>query len=260
MRLGGRVIRSPLPRVTFRFDGGVDAAAIADVLAIEEPIAVSGDVHQTRWHMAVAGSAVDDPYGRRFVAEDVVVGCWALVAQLDGRPPGEVPEVRAGASPAYDLRKRGAVVVSLAVERVTPQGRLTTAGHPAAVGLLDAARAQNPYARPGWGPAADCPFVVIEAGDSPVAGSALMVDRVASRAYASALVVDPGAVAPDVAAVDLIDVLEAVAIDNGADSLRLDGTSFLCAVPLGLAERGYTVGPPYDGDSDVEVWAERGLH
>ena len=71
--------------------------------------------------------------------------------------------------------------------------------------------------------------------------------------------IDPAAADPAAAAADLIDVLEAFAFDSEAGAIRLDGTAFHFAAPLRLADRGYEVGPPYDGDTDVEVWSGRRL-
>lgn len=256
LRIGGRVLRSPLPRVTLQLASVVDAVVLADAWEIEGPIAVSGDVNQATWRMAVRGGELLEPHGRRVVAEDVVMGCWAVTARLNGRPRGDLPDVSAGASPVYDLRECREVVRSISVERVTPRGRVTSAGDPAAVRLLDAARARNPYARPGWTPAAHSPFVVIEADDTSVAGAALEVERMASLARASAFALAPAIAEADSRVADLIDVLEAVAFDSGAGAIRFDGTAFLLPGSLELAQRGYIMGPPYDGDSDVAVWAE----
>jgi hypothetical protein len=62
-----------------------------------------------------------------------------------------------------------------------------------------------------------------------------------------------------VAAGALIDALEAVASGGGGTHIRFDATAFLVGERLGLTQRGYIVGPPYDGDADVDVWAERRL-
>jgi hypothetical protein len=72
---------------------------------------------------------------------------------------------------------------------------------------------------------------------------------------ASAICLEPGAT--PAAAADLVDALEAVALEGGGSHLRLDATAFLVGEPLGLTRRGYVSGPPYDGDADVEVWTER---
>jgi hypothetical protein len=125
-----------------------------------------------------------------------------------------------------------------------------------AVGLLDAARARQPHARPGWEPAAGSPFVVLREGGGPIAGAALERDRPSpGRWYASAVCVEPDA--SPAAGSALVDALEAIAHDGGGTHLRFDATAFLVDEGLELTARGYVTGPPYDGNADVEVWAER---
>jgi hypothetical protein len=89
---------------------------LADAWGIEQPLGVSGDVHQHRWHLLVAGDELPDPHRRRLAATDPIAGGWTLRVLLDGRPSGPVPDVACGASPAYDLRATGGRVVSITVE------------------------------------------------------------------------------------------------------------------------------------------------
>jgi hypothetical protein len=125
-----------------------------------------------------------------------------------------------------------------------------------AMALLDAARARQPYARPGWTPSRGSPFVVLREGGRPVAGAALEPDHpTPGRWYASAICVEPDA--PPGAGSDLVDALEAIAHGGGGTHLRFDATAFLVDEGLGLTHRGYATGPPYDGNADVEVWTER---
>ena len=125
-----------------------------------------------------------------------------------------------------------------------------------AMALLDAARARQPYARPGWTPSHGSPFVVLREGGRPVAGAALEPDHpTPGRWYASAICVEPDA-SPG-AGSDLVDALEAIAHGGGGTHLRFDATAFLVDEGLGLTHRGYVTGPPYDGNADVEVWTER---
>ena len=140
--------------------------------------------------------------------------------------------------------------------RRKPDALQVTAEHAEAVALLDAARARQPFARPGWTPAAGSPFVVLREGGRPVAGAALDRDRPSpGRWYASAVCVEPEA--SPAAGSELIDALEAIAHGGGGTHLRFDATAFLVDERLGLTGRGYVTGPPYDGDADVEVWTER---
>ena len=125
-----------------------------------------------------------------------------------------------------------------------------------AMALLDAARARQPYARPGWTLAPGSPFVVLREGGRPVAGAALEPDHpTPGRWFASAVCVGPDA--SPAAGSNLVDALEAIARGGGGTHLRFDATAFLVDEGLGLTPRGYVTGPPYDGNADVEVWTER---
>jgi hypothetical protein len=57
----------------------------------------------------------------------------------------------------------------------------------------------------------------------------------------------------------LLDALEAIARDQRFTRLRLDSSAFLFGGQLPYARYGYAIGPPYEGDADVEVWAEKEL-
>ena len=140
--------------------------------------------------------------------------------------------------------------------RLQPDVLRVTVDEAEAIGLLDAARARQPYARPGWTPAAGSAFVVLREGGRPVAGAALEPDHPsAGRWYASAVCVEPDA--SPAAGSALVDALEAIAHGGGGTHLRFDATAFLADGGLGLTHRGYVTGPPYDGNADVEVWTER---
>jgi hypothetical protein len=55
----------------------------------------------------------------------------------------------------------------------------------------------------------------------------------------------------------LLDALEAVALDRGVDVLRLDASTFFISDAVPYDRHGYQMMPPYDGDADATVWAER---
>jgi len=109
----------------------------------------------------------------------------------------------------------------------------------------------------GWSVDSAASFVAVYDGEEPVAGAALTdsSDRVA-RASQHCLV--PERRRPDLGAA-LLDALEAVARDVGARRLRLRSSAFLLGDDLPHARYGYAIGPPYEGDTDVEVWAEKEL-
>jgi hypothetical protein len=95
------------------FAGGVDAAELARACGWKRPYAISGDVHQQEWTVALFAGELKDPYRRRIATTQPRLGAWTVRAELDGRPAGELPDVVAGASPAYDLGERHARVMRL---------------------------------------------------------------------------------------------------------------------------------------------------
>ena len=109
----------------------------------------------------------------------------------------------------------------------------------------------------GWSVDRAATFVAIYDAGAPVAGGAL-IDAGGGETRASQLCVVPGRLGEHLGAT-LLDTLEAVARDQGSARLRLDSSAFLLGDELPLARCGYAIGPPYAGDADVEVWAEKEL-
>jgi hypothetical protein len=95
--------------------------------------------------------------------------------------------------------------------------------------------------------------VALYDGETPLAGAAL------------AEVGDGLAIATEIAiahertdlGAPLLDALETAARERGATRIRLDSSAFLLGDALPWERYGYAVGPPYAGDTDVEVWAEK---
>ena len=111
-----------------------------------------------------------------------------------------------------------------------------------------------PYWQSGWAmpPDADT-FVVLYADGRPVAGAALAV-RADGLAHVSRL----STAGPDEEADGraLLAAVEQAARERGCERVRLDATAFRLFRQL---PGEYRTGPPYDGDADVPVWAERPL-
>ena len=130
------------------------------------------------------------------------------------------------------------------------------ATHPDVVGLLAARRATYPHWASGWGLGDEAEFVVVYEGGRPAAGAAIRhgPDGIST---ASRLC---GTGGPDgTAGSALLDALEAISLDAGSTRLRLDSSAFLDDASIPWQRHGYVAGPPYDGNADVEVWAERTL-
>ena len=74
--------------------------------------AVAVDVHQQMWTLQLWVQDLEDPHGPRIHTRYPRVGIWTVVPHLGGRPPGPLPGVSAGASPAYPLGPYAATVQS----------------------------------------------------------------------------------------------------------------------------------------------------
>src|SRR4051794_35713186 len=96
-------------------------------------------------------------------------------------------------------------------------------------------------------------FVVLYVDGRPVAGAALGM-----RADGLAVVSRFSTVAPQEEAVGqaLLVAIEQTARERGGVRVRVDETAFLL---VRRVPGEYQIGPPYDGDADVPVWAERQL-
>ena len=232
----------------------VDARELCEAWAIARPVAVSPDVHQRTWSILEAGVQLPDPHGKRIASDPITAGRWRIVPKLGARPAGALPDVVSGASPAYDVGERGGEVTSIEIAPTEHIACTREPGHADAQRLLDSMRSVYAAWRGGWNVDLAATFVVIYDEKAPVAGAAV-IDR-GELACASELSVARGG---DGFGIALLDALEALARDRGAARLRLDSSAFLFGDELPLARYGYEVGPPYDGDADVDVWAEKEL-
>lgn len=245
IRVDGRLLAGGPPSVTVALDPPADARELCGEWGIERPVAVSGDVHQRTWSILVAGDELPDPHGRRIASAPFTAGRWQVVPRLAERPPGELPDVVSGASPAYDVRERGGAVVAIEIAPIRHFVQLLDPDHPEARRILAALQAAQPAWRDGWAVDAGATFVTLD----DAAGAAISGDGMASQICL---------IREDLGAA-LLDALEAVARDRGLPRLRLDSSAFLYGDALPAARYGYEVGPPYEGDPDVEVWAEKAL-
>ena len=200
-----------------------------------------------------------DPCARRIASDTVTAGRWDIRPFLAARPAGEPPGVVSGASPAYDVCSRGGMVRSIQIAPTARMTRMLDPDHADVRSLLGAMASAHPTWRgsgAGWSvdPAATC--VVIYDTWAPVAGGALI--DAGGETRAAQLCVVPQRRGEFFGAT-LLDALEAVARDRGSARLRLDSTAFLLADELPHARCGYTIGPAYTGDADVEAWAAKHL-
>ena len=260
LRIDLRLVPDPLPRVTLTLDPPADARELCAAWAIARPVAVSPGVHQRTWQILVAGEELPDPYGRRIASAPIRAGRWDITPALAGRPAGELPGVVSGASPAYDVHERGGAVRSIEIVPTAWVTRVLEPGHADVRALLAAMASAHPAWRgsgAGWSVDPAAAFVTVYDAGAPVAGGGL-VDAGGGTLRAAPLCVVP-ARRDEYHGAALLDTLEALARDRGAARLRLDSSAFLLGDELPDARCGYAIGPPYAGDADVEVWAEKAL-
>lgn len=257
LRIGERLLPSPVPRVALSLDPPMEARALCAAWCISVPVAVSGDVHQRSWRIRIAGNELPDPYGRRIVVTPVIAGRWEVAPVLAGRPAGALPDVVAGASPAYDLLECNAEITRIEVNPAATHSAAVSGTHPDARELLESMASRYPAWRAGWAASANIEFAVVYRGEQPVAGAAIKHDSQDCSA-ASRFCVIP---APDVsyAGSVLLDVLESMALSHGSKRLTLDNSVFLHEATILYRRHGYVAAPPYNGDADAPMWVERDI-
>jgi len=89
------------------------ASWLASAWRLDGAYAVSTDVHQLSWHVVLFTQELPDPGGARIAVGPIAFGRWTVDPRLQGRPDGALPDVVAGASPAYDLARASAGVTSI---------------------------------------------------------------------------------------------------------------------------------------------------
>ena len=96
---------------------GISARRVCRLLGLKRAYLVSGYVEQVSFSLAVWKRDVPDQYSKRIYATAPVVHGWTLEAS-GKRPPGELPALVAGASPAYDVEKYDTLLTHFEFTRV----------------------------------------------------------------------------------------------------------------------------------------------
>ena len=112
-----KAVVEPLrPTLTVELAAELDAAQVVALLGWSDAHVISGDVHQRSWYVVVRDEDIPDPYGRRIATHVPSFGAWSLVVHVVERPPGPLPNISGGASPAYPLDRYAAKVLRVAIE------------------------------------------------------------------------------------------------------------------------------------------------
>lgn len=251
--VGAQRLTSPIPSVRLTPAGGVDARSLCRSWKVPRPVALSADVHQTRWEIQVGGAELPDPHQRRIASAPLVIGCWEVRIHLAGRPTGPLPALVSGASPAYDVVERGGLVTWVEVSRARFDADVVTGADPAARELLRAMAGTYPVWRTGWtAQPADEVALVLDVG-RPIAGAVITISGPVAEATRLSVLTASGWTGHQ-----LLELLEALAMSRGCRRLILDSSAFLHP-GLPYRQLGYTVQPPYQGDPEAPVWVQRDL-
>jgi hypothetical protein len=100
-------------RLELAVTAAVTAEQLARWLLLDEAYLVSSDAHQATWAIQVKAGDVDDPYQTRIHVTRPIVGPWELSMRVDHRPPGPLPGVVAGASPAYPVAGSDVLITNM---------------------------------------------------------------------------------------------------------------------------------------------------
>ena len=128
--------------------------------------------------------------------------------------------------------------------------------HPDALALVAAMADAWPAARYGWRTGRDA-FVALYEGDRAAAGAGID-QRPHGMASIPCLCIPETSRGRGLGAA-LVAALEAEARRRGCERLRVQEPAFMLGDEVPWERAGYTVGPPYDGDTDVDTWAEKVL-
>lgn len=251
--VGGRRLRSTVPRATLELDPPVDARWLSEAWWIVAPVAVSGDVHQHRWHLCVTGAELPDPNGRRIDSHTPTAGRWDVDPVLTGRPQGPLPGVSSGASPAYDLVATGGSVGTIEISRTRLAATPVGPDHPSLAALpATASRARR---RRDRRPGPD-DFLVVSSGGEPLVAAGFRT--VGDVLWAGSFAVAAGALERH-AGSTLLDALEAIALDAGAAVVRLDGSVEPVSDVVPADRHGYRPFVGRCGPGDADAVMERRL-
>lgn len=103
------------PGDTLHFPGR-DAGWLMNAWHLDGVYAVATDPHQESWQLMRFRHNVADANGNRIAVAPITFGIWTVRPLLAGRPGGDLPNVVAGASPAYDIADHPAQVVGIDLE------------------------------------------------------------------------------------------------------------------------------------------------
>lgn len=99
--------------VEITLNSPISAKSFSEILAWNSPYLVSPDVHQNTWEIKIPTDPLGKVENSRIATTYPKIGIWSVRVAVQTRPTGELPEVVAGASPAYSLGNYDAGVTSV---------------------------------------------------------------------------------------------------------------------------------------------------
>ncbi|MEZ5116644.1 MAG: hypothetical protein R2737_10285 [Candidatus Nanopelagicales bacterium] len=187
----------------------------------------------------------------------ITSGRWSLRPWLVGRPAGPLPDVVAGASPAYDIAAAPCWVGRVEISVDVRESRIRSAEHPEVVALLDVTAARHRAWHRPWQLAPGTRVLVVHEGGRVAVAAAVHRDPGSVAWSAGPFLAGEGAT-PEAGSI-LLDAVGGLALGDGGRIVVLDDSVLLDPHVLRPLRHGYVVAPAYDGDPDAPVWLERSL-
>lgn len=91
----------------------ISAKTFSQILGWNSPYLVSPDVHQHTWEIQIPKDPLGKVEDNRITTMYPTIGTWLVRATAEARPSGDLPEIVAGASPAYSLGNYDAGITSV---------------------------------------------------------------------------------------------------------------------------------------------------
>ncbi|CAN5378858.1 hypothetical protein BH10CYA1_BH10CYA1_20820 [soil metagenome] len=89
--------------VEITLNSPISAKTFSKILGWNSPYLVSPDVHQNTWEIQIPQNPLGKVEDSRIATKYPQIGSWSVRASVESRPAGDLPEIVAGASPAYSL-------------------------------------------------------------------------------------------------------------------------------------------------------------
>jgi len=104
--------------VEIMLNNPISAKTFSKILGWNSPYLVSPDVHQNIWEIQIPKNRLGKVEDSRIATTYPKIGSWSVRAAVQSRPTGDLPEIVAGASPAYSLGNYDSAVTSVRLAKL----------------------------------------------------------------------------------------------------------------------------------------------